>query len=94
MMFFQGMWFIKFYAPYCGYCKKMEPTWIHVAQALYQTNIRVGKIDCTRFKSACQAFQVQGYPTIVFIRGSNEYVYQGERSKDELVHFAMRMSGN
>jgi thioredoxin domain-containing protein 10 len=27
------------------------------------------------------------------MKGSNEYVYQGERNKDELVHFAMRMSG-
>lgn len=32
-----GMWFVKFYAPYCGYCKKMEPTWNHVAQSLYNT---------------------------------------------------------
>lgn len=106
------MWFVKFYAPYCGYCKKMEPTWNHVAQSLYNTklvlfcllttqklifyaisSIRVGKVDCTRFKSVCQAFKVQGYPTIIFIRGSNEFVYNGERTKDELVHFVIRMSG-
>lgn len=80
-----GMWFVKFYAPYCGYCKKMEPVWNHVAQALYNTklvrensclsflflmfycllSIRVGKVDCTRFKSVCQAFKIQGYPTII-----------------------------
>lgn len=28
-------------------------------------SIRVGKVDCTRFKSVCQAFKVQGYPTII-----------------------------
>ena len=32
-----GMWFVKFYAPYCGFCKKIEPVWNHVAQALYNT---------------------------------------------------------
>ncbi|KAL7011114.1 hypothetical protein ACKWTF_014093 [Chironomus riparius] len=89
----EGMWFVKFYAPYCGFCKKLEPVWNLVAQTLYNTNIRVGKVDCTRFKSVCQSFDVQGYPTVIFVRGHNEYVFNGERSKDELVHFAMRMSG-
>ncbi|CRL00032.1 CLUMA_CG013320, isoform A [Clunio marinus] len=89
----EGMWYIEFYAPYCGYCKKLEPIWNHVGQSLHNTNIRVGKIDCTRFKSVCHSFKVQGYPTIIFIRGNNEYVFNGERTKDELVHFAMRMSG-
>jgi len=90
---FAGMWLVKFYAPYCGFCKKLEPIWNHVAQSLHNTNIRVGRVDCTRFKSTCQAFNVAGYPTIIFFRGTQEYVYNGERSKDELVHFVMRMSG-
>ncbi|CAO1300067.1 unnamed protein product [Diamesa hyperborea] len=89
----EGMWFVKFYAPWCGYCKKIEPVWNHVAQSLFNTNIRVGKVDCTRFKAVCSAFNVQGYPTIIFVRGNNEYTYNGDRTKDELVHFVMRMSG-
>lgn len=56
-------------------------------------SIRVGKVDCTRFKVVCHYFKVQGYPTIMFIRGNNEYSYNGERSKEELVHFALRMAG-
>lgn len=57
------------------------------------SSIRVGRVDCTRFKTVCQAFKVQGYPTIIFIRGNNEFVYNGERTKEELVHFVIRMSG-
>ena len=34
---FSGMWFVKFYSPSCGFCKKIEPVWGHVAQALHNT---------------------------------------------------------
>lgn len=61
----EGQWFIKFYAPWCAYCKKMEPVWAQVAQALYNTNVRVGKIDCTRFTAVGKTFNVQSYPTIM-----------------------------
>lgn len=27
------------------------------------------------------------------MRGNNEYTFNGDRTKDELIHFAMRMSG-
>lgn len=53
-----------FYAPWCGHCKRLEPVWAHVAQALYKTNIRVGRVDCTRFTSVNNEFSIQGYPTI------------------------------
>jgi thioredoxin domain-containing protein 10 len=62
---FLGMWFVEFYAPFCGFCKKLEPIWNLVAQTLYNTNIRVGKVDCTRFKTVCHAFEIQGYPTVI-----------------------------
>lgn len=60
-----GQWYIMFYAPSCGHCKRTEPIWGQVAQALGNTNIRVGKIDCTRFTQAAHHFTIRSYPTIM-----------------------------
>lgn len=57
--------FVQFYAPWCGHCKNLEPIWNQVAQSLVDTDIRVGKIDCTRFTSVAQEFSVSGFPTIL-----------------------------
>jgi len=55
----------QFYAPWCGHCKRLEPIWRHVAQALHHSDIRVGKIDCTRYKRVVSEFGLSGYPTIM-----------------------------
>ncbi|XP_017778082.1 PREDICTED: protein disulfide-isomerase TMX3 [Nicrophorus vespilloides] len=88
-----GHWLVMFYAPWCGHCKRLEPVWAHVAQSLYKTNIRVGRIDCTRFTSITSEFKVSGFPTIKFIKGEDEYTFHGDRTKDDILNFAKRMSG-
>ncbi|XP_050675215.1 protein disulfide-isomerase TMX3-like isoform X2 [Leptidea sinapis] len=87
-----GMWFVKFYAPWCAYCSRLEPVWAHVAQGLYSTPIKVAKVDCTRFPAVATHFQVRAYPTIMFIKGSNMHIYNGERVKEDMVNYAMRMA--
>lgn len=61
----EGQWFVMFYAPWCGHCKRTEPIWNHLAQSLHNTNIRVGRVDCTRFRAVGQQFNIQSYPTII-----------------------------
>ncbi|KAK9731051.1 Thioredoxin [Popillia japonica] len=88
-----GHWLVMFYAPWCGHCKRLEPIWGHIAQALYKTNIRVGRVDCTRFSSLAAEFSISGFPTIKFIKGEEEHTFLGDRTKQEIVNFALRMSG-
>lgn len=81
------------YAPWCAHCKKLEPVWALVAQYLYSTSIRVGRIDCTRFTNVAHNFKIRGFPTILFLKGDEQYTYNGDRTKDEIVKFALRLNG-
>merc|ERR1719491_2403242 len=41
-----GLWMLKFYAPWCGHCKKLAPTLNSMAPYL-SGKLAIGKIDCT-----------------------------------------------
>jgi thioredoxin domain-containing protein 10 len=90
-----GMWLIKFYAPWCAHCKRIAPVWEHVGHALADksSNVRVGKVDCTRFPGVASKLRVNAYPTIIFFRNGIQIPYEGERSKESLVEFALKSSG-
>ena len=62
----EGLWLIKFFAPWCGHCKRLAPTWIELAGKA-EGSFNVGEVDCTAHKDLCQKFGVRGYPTIKFI---------------------------
>merc|ERR1719341_1083751 len=88
-----GLWLMKFYAPWCGHCKKLEPVWKHVAQSLIDTPIRVGRVDCTRFTAVATEFAVRGFPTIMFLKGEETFTYEGDRTREDIVGFARRLMG-
>lgn len=43
--------YLQFYAPWCGYCKKLEPIWNEVGLELKTSGspVRVGKMDATAY---------------------------------------------
>ena len=65
MQLLDALCFSQFYAPWCGHCKKLEPVFKHVGQSLAHENIRVGRVDCTRFTNVAKEFDIRGYPTIL-----------------------------
>ena len=62
-----GAWFVKFYAPWCGHCKGLAPTWEELGVEL-KTEMTVAKVDCTKEKMTCKRFGVRGYPTLILLK--------------------------
>jgi len=57
-------WLVEFFAPWCGHCKNLAPTWKEAAGKLHGHGIHLGAVDATADPELAQKFSVQGYPTI------------------------------
>ncbi|CAH1995839.1 unnamed protein product [Acanthoscelides obtectus] len=88
-----GNHFVKFYAPWCGYCQKLAPTWEELARSYQDNNdVTIAKVDCTQERKICDKFEVKGYPTLLWIEnGKKIEKYKGERQHDNLKAFVEQM---
>lgn len=76
-------WFVKFYAPWCGHCKTMAPTWEDLAAKLYGV-VHVAKVDATKETRVADEFDIDGYPSLKLIAEGKVYSYMGQRKLDHL----------
>mmetsp|Transcript_21820 Transcript_21820/g.43702 ORF Transcript_21820/g.43702 Transcript_21820/m.43702 type:complete len:219 (-) Transcript_21820:479-1135(-) len=81
---------LKFFAPWCGHCKKLKPDWDKLMADFEGSATQlVADVDCTAGgKDLCDANGVRGYPTIKWGDPSDLQDYQGGRTYDDLKKFA------
>ncbi|KAF9268413.1 hypothetical protein L218DRAFT_954776 [Marasmius fiardii PR-910] len=84
--------FVKFYAPWCGHCKKLAPVWKQLAKAL-QNKLVVAEVNCEEYGSLCTSQDVEGFPSLKYYTAGSKTEYNGGRKLEQLKAFAEKASG-
>lgn len=88
---------VEFYAPWCGHCKSLAPTYEKVATTFAaEDNVVVAKVDADKHRDLAQRFGVSGFPTIKFFgRGEDKEAsaYESGRDEQSFVDFLNEKAG-
>ncbi|TBU43982.1 thioredoxin-domain-containing protein [Dichomitus squalens] len=89
----KGHVFVKFFAPWCGHCKKLAPIWSQLG-GLMQHKLTLAEVDCEAHNALCRKEGVTGYPMLQYYGDKNTRTeYTGGRKLEQLKAFAEKVSG-
>ncbi|CAI5500825.1 unnamed protein product, partial [Closterium sp. Naga37s-1] len=80
-------YFIKYFAPWCGHCKRLAPAWEELSNSS-PPEVVVAHVDCTVSTKVCEEQEIRGYPTLkLFVGGKFRENYEGDRELAALKSF-------
>eukprot|EP01123_Difflugia_compressa_P005751 TRINITY_DN17875_c1_g1_i1.p1 TRINITY_DN17875_c1_g1~~TRINITY_DN17875_c1_g1_i1.p1 ORF type:complete len:349 (+),score=80.65 TRINITY_DN17875_c1_g1_i1:1056-2102(+) len=88
--------FVEFYAPWCGHCKKLAPTWEKLAGVFRsEPSVVIGSVDADNYKDLGTKYGVSGFPTIIYFSKTNKdgERYNGGRELTDLVAHVNQQAG-
>lgn len=85
---------VEFFAPWCGHCKALAPTYAQIAKTVhgdpetYGEKTIVASVDATVHQSLGSQYGIQGFPTIkLFVGGKLKSDYNGPRDASSIQDF-------
>ncbi|XP_052182842.1 probable protein disulfide-isomerase A6 [Diospyros lotus] len=87
---------VEFYAPWCGHCKHLAPTYEKVATAFkLEEDVVIANLDADKHRDLADKYDVSGYPTLKFFPKSNKAgeEYDGGQDLDDFVDFINERCG-
>ncbi|KAB5592742.1 Protein disulfide isomerase [Ceratobasidium theobromae] len=85
----EGPTFVKFYAPWCGHCKKLAPVWAELA-AKTKGRVNIAEVNCEEHGALCRSQGVDGYPMLFFYNTGQKVDFRGGRKIEPLEQFVLR----
>ena len=86
---------VEFYAPWCGHCKQLTPTYEELGKVFAgESNVVIAKVDATEEEALGSKYEIQGFPTIKwFPPGESEpEAYEQGRSLGKSCHWYFSLS--
>ncbi|CDJ67442.1 protein disulfide isomerase, putative [Eimeria necatrix] len=86
---------VKFYAPWCGHCKRMAPEYAKAALLLQQKGSKVvlAKVDATAETDLANKNDISEFPTLTLFRNQRPEQYTGGRTAEAIVDWVEMMTG-
>jgi len=84
---------VKFYAPWCGHCKKMAPDYISASdKADVEGKVKFAEVDVTEENELGSEFEIRGFPTLKYFSKGEVFDYEGGRSEQDLLNYVELMT--
>jgi len=88
----KGDHIVMMFAPWCGHCQRLKPTWDKIAKRPGIEGVKVAKVDCTASEAICKQYDVKGYPTILYFRNGKKLdTFSGDKSETGLKEYITSM---
>ncbi|QQP38310.1 AGAP010217PAlike, partial [Caligus rogercresseyi] len=81
---------IMFYAPWCGFCKRLKPVYERAASLLEPRDGAMAAMDVNAPVNAPirQKYNISAFPTLIFFEGGRDrYAYPGRNDAESFVKF-------